>query len=86
MVLIVAKVVDDIQLAGEPRMAKLFLTTLHSIFTLETVSRGLGAMRCFIINTGKVVVFTVELMQMTSSEHYRNMFSFMNVGYKLMNH
>ena len=51
LVLIVAKIVDDIKAAGEGENAKLFIKSFNKNFELGTISSGPGRMRFFGINT-----------------------------------
>lgn len=60
LVLIVAKIVDDLKVAGEGDRAKLFLDKFDKKFKFGNVNHGPGKLRYFGINTIQNVDFTVE--------------------------
>ncbi len=59
LVLIVAKIVDDLKAAGVGNNAKNFLENFHKVFNLGTINHGPGRLRFFGINTVQSKDFTV---------------------------
>jgi len=60
LVLVVAKIVDDLKAAGKGRNAKQFLEEFNRRFKLGTINSGPGKLRFFGINTLQNEDFTIE--------------------------